>query len=100
MQFDFGFRIGLKQVDIFRVSCPCLTNCLIARLHTNIEALLAVSIVRLGQDIIDVMENVALVKELVVRLLELQAPASKTKRAKTSDYCPVKRTRRSKTRRH
>lgn len=60
------------------MSCSCLANCLIARLHTDIEALLAVSIVRLGQDIIDVMENVALVKKLVVGLLEFQAPAPET----------------------
>ena len=48
---------------------------LVARLHTDVEALLAVAVIRLGQDVVDVVEHVALVQELVVRLLELQAPA-------------------------
>ena len=48
---------------------------LVARLHTDVEALLAVTVIRLGQDVVDVVEHVALVQELVVRLLELQAPA-------------------------
>lgn len=58
---------------------PCLAYCFVARLHTDVEALLTVAIVRLGQDIVDVMENVALVEELVVGLLELETPAPERK---------------------
>lgn len=65
----------LQNTDLY----PRLAYCLVARLHTDVEALLTVAIVRLGQDIVDVMENVALVEELVVGLLELETPAPERK---------------------
>lgn len=55
----------------------CLAHCFVAWLHTDVEALLTVSIIWLGQNVVDVMENVALVQELVVGLLEFETPAPK-----------------------
>lgn len=57
----------------------CLAHCFIAGLHADVEALLAVSIIRLGQDVVNVMENIALVQELVVRLLKLETPTPEIK---------------------
>lgn len=54
---------------------PDLADGLVSRLHTDVEALLAVPVIRLGKDVVDVVEDVALVEELMVRLLELQTPA-------------------------
>lgn len=52
-----------------------LIDGLVPRLHADIEALLAVAIVRLGQDVVDMVKDVALVQELMVGLLKLEAPA-------------------------
>lgn len=57
--------------------CSCLAHRFVTGLNTDVEALLAVSIIRLGQYVVDVMENVALVQELVVGLLEFETPAPK-----------------------
>lgn len=49
-----------------------------ARLYADTETLLTVPVVRLRQNIVNVMEDIALVEELMIRLLELETPASKT----------------------
>lgn len=49
-----------------------------ARLYADTETFLTVPIVGLRQNIVNVMEDIALVEELMVGLLELEAPASKT----------------------
>ena len=49
-----------------------------ARLYADTETLLTVPIIGLRQNIVNVMEDIALVEELMIRLLELEAPASKT----------------------
>lgn len=49
-----------------------------ARLYADTETLLTVPIVGLGQNIVNVMEDIALVEELMIGLLELEAPASET----------------------
>lgn len=43
-----------------------LAHCFITGLHTDVKAFLTVPIVRFGQYIVDVMENIALVKELMI----------------------------------
>lgn len=61
--------------SVFYKLFSCLAYCFVAWLHTDVKALLAVAIIRLGQDVVDVMENIALMEELMVGLLELQTPA-------------------------
>lgn len=69
--------VGSIPVWITKLLFSCLAYRFIAWLHTDVKALLTVSIIWLGQDIVDVMENIALMEELVVRLLELETPAPK-----------------------
>lgn len=49
-----------------------------ARLYADTETLLTVPVIGLRQNIVNVMEDIALVEELMIRLLELETPASKT----------------------
>lgn len=43
-----------------------MTDCFISRLHTDVKTLLAVAIVRFGQDVVDVMKHITLVQELMI----------------------------------
>lgn len=72
--------------SVFDKRFPCLAYCFVARLHADVEALLAVPVIRLGQDVVDVVENIALMEELMVGLLELQTPAPEKKEFKQDGW--------------
>lgn len=46
-------------------------------LYTDTKTLFTISIIRFRQNIVDMMENIALVQELVVRLFEFETPTPK-----------------------
>lgn len=62
---------------------PHLTDSFISRLHADVKTLLAVAIVRFGQDVVDVVKHITLVQELMIRLLEFKTPTSIDKAKQT-----------------
>ena len=54
-----------------------LTHSFKARLYADAKTLFTVSIIWFWQNIVNVMKDIALMEELVIRLLEFQTPAPK-----------------------
>lgn len=73
----YFYRVPYCSLTVFMVfgDRTCLTHCFKAILYAYAKALLTITIIRFGQNVVNVVKDIALVQELVIGLLELEAPA-------------------------